>query len=492
MRAAGIAIGMMLAGAGCTFQWSADQPIFPLTGTAPALGSFDKLNVMPGAGRAARMTGADGATWTAFCEFSTGGGNRSCVRMHLVRLGAPGDAPAEEFVDSTEGFATHDHVLYEMHDDTVAMTRTITLHRPGDPPASDAAFVVPIGRALLYTNDDGDSDVFVYWVEDQATTTYDVFRRDQTFHRQLPLPAGIDPTRPDGQTTFDFLLTSDGNTLVVREPDGTVTADSTLDEGMVPLGVRPPDFFLDNRRHALVTIGDDGFRSVPLAGGDDLVLDPTGFDPTTISLQAEPHFRDPTVGLFRAPLATDLDQAFYDRDGALWRVPLDGSVPPAVVQADGVRLLRLGPRAELIYSHDPSDRYAGGAGDGWLGDRSVMQRGRLVTFSGDGARIRFLENAATLGTYGDLTSVGVAGGAPVTLGINVHAYDELPDGRVLAIENHVYEGDWNRLVVIDEVGGVKHWVTPSAAEFFLVPGGRELIADVVDGLGYDILRVPAP
>jgi hypothetical protein len=74
----------------------------------------------------------------------------------------------------------------------------------------------------------------------------------------------------------------------------------------------------------------------------------------------------------------------------------------------------------------------------------------------------------------------------------VHAYDELPDGRVLAIENHVYAGTWNRLVVIDEAAGQKRWVMPGTAEFFLVPGGRELIADVVDGLGYDIFRLPAP
>jgi hypothetical protein len=479
-----------LAAAGCTFEWSSNTPSFPLEGEPPALSSFQKLNLMP-AGRAARMTGPDGATWTAFCEFSVGSGSRNCLRMHLVRLGAPGEAPAEEIVTSSEGFAVHDHELYEMHDDKDAMTRTITLHRPGDAPSSDVAFTVPIGRALLYANDNGASDVFAYWVLDPATTSYDVYRRDQAFHRKLPLPVGVDPTQPDAQNSFDFVLSSDGNTLVERQPDGTTTAYSTRDASQVALGTRPHDFFIDNKRGALVTIGDDGFRAVPLAGGPDVVLDPIGFDPPTLALRPAPFFRDRTLSQWPLP-STQFDFAFYARADGVWQVPLDGSAPPSLIQPGAARLIQLGPRGEVIYSHDPPSRYAGGAGDGWLGDRQLVERGRLGVFSGDGARYRFLEHAATLGTYGDLTSVGVAGGASITLGINVHFYDELPDGRVLAIENFVYSGNWNRLVVIDEVAGSKHWVVPSTSEFFLIPGGRELIANVVDGQGFDILRVPAP
>jgi hypothetical protein len=164
-----------------------------------------------------------------------------------------------------------------------------------------------------------------------------------------------------------------------------------------------------------------------------------------------------------------------------------------LAQPTAARLLSLGPQGELVYSRDPPNRYVGGAGDGWIGETNFMQRGRLVTWSADGTRLRFLEHAATLNTYGDLTSVVSPNGPPVTLGINVHAFDELPDGRVLAIENHVFAGSWNRLVVIDEAAGTKHWVVPQAAEFFLVPGGREIIADVVSGAsGYAIARVPAP
>src|SRR5207245_9125260 len=98
-----------------------------------------------------------------------------------------------------------------------------------------------------------------------------------------------------------------------------------------------------------------------------------------------------------------------------------------------------------------------------------------------------------VGGYGCLTSVLAPGGAPTLLGMNVHSFNELPDGRVLAIENAVYAGTWNRLVVIDEAAATKRWVVPQAADFLLVPGSQEIVADIVTGAsGYDIVRVTAP
>lgn len=42
-------------------------------------------------------------------------------------------------------------------------------------------------------------------------------------------------------------------------------------------------------------------------------------------------------------------------------------------------------------------------------------------------------------------------GAADTLAINVRTFEDLPEGRILAIENRVCSGEWNRLVVI--IGG---------------------------------------
>jgi hypothetical protein len=480
MRAAMLTMALFCSG--CVFEWNSEQPSIPLEGTAPSLQSFEKLNAMP-ALKATLMTGPDGASWTAFCEFRAAGpsdggvsfGGRSCRRMHLVRLAS--DAAGDEILEA-DSFSAHGHELYITTDDATAMTRTIALHQPGTPSSSDVAFVMPLptgGRALLYVNDDkaASQDVFVYFVEAKTTTRYDVFRRDGRHHLSLPLPAGVDPTALDEQTAFDFLLSIDGSVLVVHTPDGQLASYSTLDGSVVALGVRPDFFLIDEAHRAALTVGDDGFRSVPLDGSAERVLATTTFDPAT--------------------LLVDGGDAFYQADGVIYEVPLDGSAPPALVQSNAARPLAIGPAGQLVYSRDPPDRYVAGAGDGWLADSSFMQRGRVLRWSVDGSRIRFLEHAATLGTYGDLTSVSVPGGKPVTLGINVHAFDELADGRVIAVEDAVYTGVWNRLVLIDEAAQVKSWLVPSVADFMLTPDRRQIVVDVVSGAsGYDILRVPAP
>jgi hypothetical protein len=220
-------------------------------------------------------------------------------------------------------------------------------------------------------------------------------------------------------------------------------------------------------------MGEDGLRRVPLDGGPETLLSPAIFDPATLALTG--------------------DTAYYVGEGGLWQVPLDGSGAPALVAPGAARFLGLGPEGQVVYSHDGATRYLGGAGDAWMGGTRLMDRGRLLRFSADGARAYCLEHAATIGTYGDLTTVALASGDRVTLGDNVHAFAELPDRRLIAIENAVYAGAWNRLVVIDQVAREKRWVAPEAADFLLLPGGREMVVDVVSGAsGYDILRVPAP
>jgi hypothetical protein len=433
--------------------------------------------VAPAGGRATLVTGPDGAPWTIFCEPpadppatlpTAPSTTRACKRARLVRLADP---PAEE-LRSADGFSIHARTIFEMHDDANRMIRTVTMHRPGDPASEDVSFDMAPGRALLYANDDGADDVFVYWVLAAATTHFDVFRRDQRHQLTFPIPDGIDPQHPGDQSGFDFLLTSDGGTLIVREPDSTLTAYSTTDDTSVALGDREPDYYVDNARAAVLTVGASGLRSVPLDGSPERVLAPDAIDPATLALGS--------------------DDAWWS-NGNLYTVPLDGSTPPVVVQADADRLLALGPKGQILYSRDPADRYVQGAGDGWLAAWRFMDRGLFPTFNADGTRLHWLEHAATDGGYGDLRSVPVAGGTPLVLGLNVHEWAELDDGRVLAVENHVQTAIWNRLVIVDEQAQVKRWVVPSATDFFLVPGGSELIADVVTGeQTFDIVRVKVP
>jgi hypothetical protein len=471
-----IALALVVACAGCVFEWDQSALVFTLEGNPPPLSSFHKLNVMP-SGLATEMIGPDGANWVGFCEFWNAGSvlrPRGCQRAHLVRADPGGTGTVDETFNA-DNFIMTPHELLVLIDDDKSMTRTIGFHRPGDPSSANQAFDVNPGQALIYTNGSvlGTQSTVVYWAEDPMTKTFSLLRRDPLMRRDLPIPMGVDPAKPLNADGFDFLLTADGNWLIERDPDGTMTAFSSLGEPDVSFGKRPSDFRIDDPRESVITIGPDGLRSIPIAGGPDKILAPEWVDASLIILRQ--------------------DQAFYPLNGALWRVPLDGSQPPEKIADGGARILALDGTGDVAYSRDPADRYVGGAGDGWLGNWNFMQRGRSARFALDGTRLRFLEHAATLDTVGDLTSVTIPNGPPVTLGINVHSYDELPDHRVLAIENHVYAGDWNRLVVIDEQAITKKWVVPSAAEFLLLPGGQRIVADVVTGAsGYDIMLLDAP
>jgi hypothetical protein len=459
---------------GCTLEWNGGTPSLPLVGSAPSLSSFDKLNTAP-VGRASLMTGPDGVPWVAFCEFwGEGSGNRpsDCKRMHLTRLG-PADDPAGDELLTADSFGLHGQMIYALTASGDKTSTQILLHRPGDPTNEDVSFTVPGTQTALFVNDGGAADVFVAWPEAATTTGWTVFRRDKRYTRTIPLPAGLDPT---GMKRDGLVLALDqaGDRFIVRTPDESMTVYSTLDEGVVSLGPRAFNFFFDNAHDAIVTYGDDGVRGVGLDGSMDL--------PYTADVVVDPN-----------SVALSLTDVFYATRAGLWDAPLDRSAPPRLVQPNAVRARAVGPHGDVVYGYDPSTLYAGNAGDGWLGDWKFMQRGRFCRFSADGQRLHFLENAATLSVYGDLTTA-TSPHAPVrTLSLNVHAYDELNDGRLLAIENAIQPGVWNRLVVIDEVAGERRWVVPSAAEFILLPGKTELIVDVVTGPnGYDILRVPAP
>jgi hypothetical protein len=442
-----------------------------LVGTAPDPATYRKLNDAP-VSSVDVLVGSDHQPWTAFCEDGGATALRGgdCKRMHLVRLGG---ARTDETFEA-DSFQVRRRALYALDDHTTAPDdRLITVHRPGDPASRDATFRRPAGKAILYPNDGGDNDVFVYWVLSPETSEFEVLRRDGRYQLTLPVPAGVDPADPGA--TIDFLLTADGSRLALRDPNGVMTVYSTLGAGSVSLGRRPPLFAIDDEHAALLAIGSD-LRSVALDGSGEIVLDPDPVD----------------AGTFQYGLG----RAFYIRDGDLYAVPLDGSAPPGRIQTQAARLYDLGPGGEVFYSRDDASRYASGAGDGLLGAARFMERGLYGGFSGDGTRVRWLEHAATVEGIGELRSARFAAGAlgdPITLGLNVIHYEEIPDGPLVVAENRAEVGTWNRLVTVDEATATARWLVAGAADFLLVPGRREVIADVVtQASGYDVLQIPVP
>jgi hypothetical protein len=152
----------------------------------------------------------------------------------------------------------------------------------------------------------------------------------------------------------------------------------------------------------------------------------------------------------------------------------------------------------MIYSTDPSDRYVHGAGDGWLGGWKFMNRGIYATFSNDRTSLYWLENAAQGSATGNLKRIklagkGVPGGNATTLTLNTRQFGFVPDGRILADENHANNGNWNRTVLIDEKHNVKQYVAVGAYHPSPIPSSKDYIVDVVSGAtGHDVVRVPLP
>jgi hypothetical protein len=464
---------LTLCSVGCTFDWDHQAPPFPLSGSAPELSSFQKLNGSAPVGAAALVVAPDGVPWAEFCEYwDAGSGNstRGCLKLHLSRL-ADGQAKLDEDWAGDQLAVLGGEVLIA-HDDMTSMQRTLTLHRPGDAASADVSFTVPVGKAHFSADEAG--DVFVYIVEDASSTTFSIYRRDEAYTRTLPLPEGADPTYSSSGARPSFRFTTDGSQLVSEAPDGHVIVYATLDGGVVDLGVLSADNVLDSDLGALVCGSNAGLVIVPIDGSAARALGASGGDTLT------------------AQISIDGNIVYYTNAAGLWSATLDGSSAPVLIAAGAARLLAE-QDGQVAYSTNPENQYVNGAGDGYVGARQLMTRGIGLSFSFDNTRAHFLEDAATLDGEGDLTVIGVASGAPETLALNATEYAELPDGRVLAIEDAVFTGTFNRLVIIDEAAQTKHWVTPSTAAFLLTPDSSEMVVDVVtSSSGYDILRVPTP
>lgn len=174
----------------------------------------------------------------------------------------------------------------------------------------------------------------------------------------------------------------------------------------------------------------------------------------------------------------------------LRQVPEDGSGSPRV-RLDPGQLLAIGPGGELLYSTDPALTYGAGIGNGFLGDTQVMERGRRPTRSADRKRLRYLEWAARSDSAGDFHSRLLATNEVLRLACNVRAFNELGDGRVLAVSNSVPKGAHNRIIVIDEAASEARWVANSSREYQFIPGSTDLLVKVVIGqTGWDVRRVP--
>jgi hypothetical protein len=449
----------LLVVAGCSLTFDGEAPDLPLLGEAPDMSRLPRLNKGP-VEDAYIVRGADNAYWVAIQELGD--------LMRVRRLSEP--VREEEIRVKNPIIRWRGFFLVEPDPDPALPTQ-VTIRAAGEA-GPGARFMMPPGPAQLLTG--GADDVFLYWVTRPQTTHFDVVRRDGSFRRRIPVPEGVDPAKPLDQGGF---FDGTGRRLFMRDGAGRVTIFSTVDEADVDLGVRPRRLLLLDGDEML-TCGEDGLRVVPLRGRElmppDRILD-----------------KMPCQGSGLWFLG---DALLYLVSNQMYRVPLDGSAPPQVVfDGRGRQILLIGPNEDFIFSTDPPGRWANNASDGWLGDWRFMERGRYISFSYDGKRLRWLERAATLNGAGDLLSAEVPGGAPVRLARNVTRYGEIGDGRVLALANAAFWGTQNRIIVIDEKARSAAWVADSASAYMTVPGTRDLLVFVTTGgTGFDLVRVTIP
>src|SRR5437867_3944638 len=85
------------------------------------------------------------------------------------------------------------------------------------------------------------------------------------------------------------------------------------------------------------------------------------------------------------------------------RAGLDGKRQAGVSVTRAERLLGFTNDQRPVYTRDPSDKYQGGVGDGWIGDWRFMERGWDVEET-DAGRLRWLDHAARAQNIGDLLS----------------------------------------------------------------------------------------
>jgi hypothetical protein len=480
-RAVGLGLGVTLLAA-CSWIFDDTPPDLPLVGEPVDLSRLPKLNVGP-ARDVSVLRDAGGQPWAVITEAATTDltvpplSLRDTIRM--VRLSPPAAAPAEEVLQARVSAVGNRSVFIleppvpprvgELPD--LMAPTTLLVARPGG--GRSGPFMLPSGSPILSAS--GNDAACLYIAQRPDARSMYLLRSDGSYRRELPLPAGADPTKVLEKARLSLL--DDGSALLVQDAMDQVTLYGTQSETQVALGKQPRSFLFDREQRALLVCSDTGVVRVPLDGSAATRLDSAPCSADILRLD----------GRLRG------DSLLFKSGDTLRQVPQLGGAPAVEVLAAPVgQLLALGPMGDLLYSRDPPLRYGAGIGDGWLGTTRIMERGRRPSWSGDGRRVRWLEGAARSDNTGELTSIELGTGAALTLARNTRTFSELSDGRVVAISNAAQRGPHNRLVIIDEAKQQARFVSASARDFIRLPGDREVLLKVISGQFIDVQRVALP
>jgi hypothetical protein len=473
-----IAALLGLGAPACSWTFDDSAPEVPLLGTPIPPEQFVKLNLEPAADDLI-LTDRDGNPWvalTAAVPLTLIPPPQQRDTVHLIRLDAGAPKDGRERKDLSAGHILVSYRAVYMVEPPAGAAKSdptqptaVTVFFPGVAPTAQT-FMLPSGAETLHIDYNTDQS-FLYWVPKAKDPRLFLTRTDGSFQRALPPPKGYDA--PDTLAKIRFFFDGTGERLFVQDGDGRLVVHSTREDKSLDLGVQPLALAF-SQQDFLLACAEGGLRRVALDGSGEAVVDAAPCNPDILRASGS--------------------LIYYKSGEDLRRAAVDGSAPPQVALAGPVgQLFTVSPRWGLVYSLDSPVTYGSGIGDGWLGDWQFMQRGRRPSFSSDGNRLRWLDNAARSDNSGDLSSATIANRQVVHLSRNVRTTLELADGRVLAISNAAFKGTQNRLIVIDEARRTARWVVDSARDFVRIPGTQELLVKIIVGqLGYDIRRVPVP
>lgn len=455
--------------AGCSYTFDPSTPELPLLGTEPNTAKLPHLNTAPVVSYSLPVVNKVGYLVMQQSD-------DSYLILPLSGGGAPEVLPPGTADDVwVSGSALY--LFKRLDKDDPKSPRQLRVRTLGQ--SAVQQFMLPGGPGTLYVG--GNDSVFAYLVTDGSQPGYLLQQRNGSFSRVIPWPKGVDPANPFAKGSFFF--NGGGSIFYDRDADGRVVGHSTRDGRDTDVGVRPRYYaWLDNSHW--VTCGPDGLRLVFL----------DGVTPERV-LDNDPCAQD------RINFSQDWTYVYYDVGTVLRKVKLDGSEPPQVVYDFGQRRLRYFSTKldRVIYSNDPSNRYINGDGDAWIDDWRFMERGRALSVTQDYTQLTWLENTAQQGGAGQLMTVHLPGplepgGTPQVLTRNTRTYSILADKRILADENHAFEGAQSRLVLIDPVAGTKHWVASSATGYSRITNpdkSTDLLVELIGGpAGVDLVRIP--
>lgn len=530
MTTRGAALLLLLSG--CSLVIDSGPEELPLRSEGPSSSALPRLNQGPVHYYDLRRSPRDGASYLALFEGE-----------HTLRLWRLREPMKERVFQAAQIYPGSDLLVLVDPDPDPRRPKRVRLGSIDDRQESMDLILLPQGGQAVfnvYTDSPGDERVVHFLLRPGQPAFQVIHREGGVFvSYDVPWPPAANPAEGPQQPYFqagntEVLLQFDGDRhlwvhryregrsadlgamgflgvdrdlVLVHDADGQLLAYRVATGERTALGVKEPAgtgaIGVDGERRQLALCGVLGVWAVSYAERPARlrVLDP---DPC----HGQAYLQDG----YAYYSAADPPQGR--------RVRLDGGAPaepfPATVDAVGDDASVLDRCGGLIARAENELHYQalfGGAtvSDGWIGDFQFMERGREVRFRRGCRWIRFLEDAARFDWEGELRSVRLADRKVLRLGRNVDWYTEMPDGRVLLLDNALLWGAENRLVLMDEDAGAGYTVLRNAA---FVPADRDpvkapaveyrvhQVSDVPEGVvlarlrrgdqRFDMYRVPLP